>query len=224
MLNDRTRMDTVRIGASQRLQVLPRSAHHHTPLGAVANGQQAVMMIKLTNETDGELLEGSGRARPNRRSHRQEVPAIEGLAVAVLPKELADRLGLVLRLQVLDGLSTETPKVKQKTIKAGTQQVPPLGKVTVQRAATVLNTRRIAPDAERHLAVLATYPQQIEQSDQVRVRAVVEHDKSRIDRQAMLGRTRALFASRSRHSAQTLAIHPAGMGVAADPRLRFEQR
>ena len=109
-------------------------------------------------------------------------------------------------LQKFAGFPVEAHDLRQKAIVSQAKQIAPARKKSAQATAAVFKSSLPARNTERHVARLPDDAHLLEQSNQIRVGAVVMHDETGVDRQ----------------NAAT-GFNLMGMGMASEASLFFEQ-
>ncbi len=166
----------------QLFHVAVRTSPDHAPDGPVVDAQQAVIVEEAHEEPRRHAPHDLRLRGPDRRSHGQDVLLDEGTGVAALFEVITEwnigRFGP----QQLRRRAVEAQDVREHAVEGRAQQVAALGEQAVQRRALVLQARAVMLDAEAHVAVLPADPQFIQQRQEIRIGALVEHDETRVHR------------------------------------------
>ena len=136
----------------------------------------------------GELGERRRIGRPHGRTERDEVEIDELARVLAVREHLGERGRVVGRLQELVGRVVEADNVAHHSPDRRTHDVAAVGEPTVGRRRPVGHAERrrawiAVGHGEAHRRVDRLHAQLGEQRHEVRVRAVVVHDETRVDAQ-----------------------------------------
>ena len=170
------------------IDVVARAAAHRVPLGPVADLDQAVVVAEANHGGHGEGQHLVGRATPNAAHHGQEVPMPKGLAKTFALQKVAQRLhqGAVGAVQALLGhvgaQAVEAHDVGQHAPKLRADQVAALGEHGGEVGAAPLDAALAwllgHLHRKRHVGRRNVHAQGLEQGQQIRVGAFVEHQKA----------------------------------------------
>ena len=197
--------------------ILPRTAAHGVPAGAVVDLDQAVVVAKADQGGHRKAQHLIGRAAPNAAQHGQQIPVAKHRAKLVRGQKIFQgllQLGIFALLGQAAGQGVEAQHIAQHGPKARAQQVAALGKHGVEggpvpfQAGRPIGARHL--HRKRHVRRRAGHAQIGQQGDQPRVGALVEHQKPGVH--AVGGR---LAAAGQGH------VH--GVGVAAKVVSRLKQ-
>ncbi len=165
----------------QFLHVARRAAAHHAPHRPVVHGEHAVVMQEADEELRGEAEHALGIGRPDRGTHRDQVVLDEAAAVLVRRQVIAQRHPRRVLREQRGCLAVEAQDFQHHAVEGRPQQVAALREQPVDRGAVVLQSGVRVAHGEAHGALLPLHAQLFEQRDEVRVRAVVVHDETRVD-------------------------------------------
>ena len=168
------------------VHVVPGTALHRPPLGAVAYLNQAMVVTEPDHRGYRKLQHLVGGATPDAGHHRQEIPVTKLLAEAMFIQEIAQRLCQLCFLIAFGDTCAQRVKpgqIAQHAQKAPVQQIPPLGENRIQAGATPLQFARAIRrlHGKRHIRFGGFHAQFGKQVDQVGIGALIEHQKSGVD-------------------------------------------
>jgi hypothetical protein len=146
---------------------------HRSPQRTVEDLQQTVVAAEAHEAGERIVEHLPGRARPDRRGHRQQVPVGEGARVASCGEEVAQAQArrFAVPVEPGDALAVEAHDVGQHPPEVRPQQIPLLAENRRQAAARPLQTRLVEADRKGHFAFDAGHTEMGEHRGQVRVGA-----------------------------------------------------
>ena len=165
------------------LHVDAPAALHGAPLRPVVDREQPVVVAEADERRQREVENVPRRRRPDRGGHRHEVAVPERPSVASRVEERAERrfrqrAGGERR----GGLAIEAQDVREHRPERGGKGVRGPREQRREVRAGPLEAAAVVAYRERHLGGHARHAELGEQVDQVRVRAVVEHQEAGVHR------------------------------------------
>ena len=176
-----------RVGNSAKhpRHIFARAACHGAPARTTGDLQQAVVMAEAREGADREAQHLRDRARPDRAYHRKQVSVAKGGGESLALQKAAYRLrgqrAVAMRERHCGRGAVETRDVGEHAQERGPQQVAALGEDRVQAGARPFERVIRERDGERHVGFGGRNAQFLEKRDEMRVRAVVEHEKTGVD-------------------------------------------
>ena len=170
------------------VDVVASAPKHREPLGPVGDLDQAVVVAEANHRGHGEGQHLVGGTTPNAAHHGQEVPMPKGLAKTLALQKVAQGFhqGAIGAVQALHGhvgaQAVEAHDVGQHAPKLRAEQVTALGEHGGQVGAAPLDAalarllRHL--NRKRHVRGRNSHTQSLEQSQQMGVGALVEHQKT----------------------------------------------
>jgi hypothetical protein len=168
------RHDTLHVGAAPAA---------HGPPAKLRSDRQQPVIVEETHEGLRRIVEhASKRRRPDAGGHRHEIAVAEGRAEPCSLDEVPDR-----EVEVLGPVeetrchAVETQDVVRHAQERGPDEIAPLRKIALERAA-ILETTLVEADGERHVGLFRRHAEMVEQRHEVGIVALVVDDEADVDR------------------------------------------
>ena len=198
-------VDAISKRSAHRFEVGAGSALDHEPLRASFDLQKAVVVEEAHKGLRGKLEHSRRAHRPHCGAHRQDV-LFDELCTEPFPREvLAQCESGVLFVEDLFDLAIEPQDVLNHQPEARAQQVSSLTEESTQGAAVVLEAGATVADTEAHLRVTPGDTELAQDSNEVGVGSLIEHDEAGVY---------------GRHD--SVGDHVDGVRVSAEPGSRLE--
>ena len=166
------------------LHVLAAAALHASAIRPVEDLQQAVVRAEADEGGERRVEHLAGRAGPDRRRHRQQVPVGEGVGVAAFAQEVAQR-ALVVRMrgQPRDAFAVEAQDVGKHAPELPGARGCASGRRRVARLLPAHSRSGFSRLTAKDISVSTdSTPSSANMRDQVRIGALVEDQEAGIDR------------------------------------------